>query len=238
MKMKWTLLIIGIIVIIVIGNFVYQSLTKKEEIISPKIEITMPEKALENKKIAMIVAFKDFRDEEYFVPKEILETAGAEVKTASNKMGRAIGADGGDVEIDLLVENLNLAEFDDLQRKSSHNSIQSISFFDAIVFIGGPGCLKYLDNENSYRVSRETVSQQKLIAAICISPVILAKAGILNGKRATVWSSPMDKSPIKILEKNGTIYQDEDIVVDGRIVTANGPAAAKKFGEAIIELLK
>ena len=91
MKMKWTLLIIGIIVIIVIGNFVYQSLTKKEEIISPKIEITMPEKALENKKIAMIVAFKDFRDEEYFVPKEILETAGAEVKTASNKMeiGRA-----------------------------------------------------------------------------------------------------------------------------------------------------
>jgi len=198
----------------------------------------MPNQNISDKKIAMIIAFKDFRDEEYFVPKEILEEAGAEIKTASNKKGEAIGADGGEVEIDLLVSELNPAEFDDLEPKSSHNSIQSISFFDAIVFIGGPGCLKYLDNENSYRVARETVSQQKLIAAICISPVILAKAGILNGKRATVWSSPMDKSPIKILEKNGTIYQDEDIVVDGRIVTANGPAAAKKFGEAIIELLK
>jgi len=198
----------------------------------------MPNQNISDKKIAMIIAFKDFRDEEYFVPKEILEEAGAEIKTASNKKGEAIGADGGEVEIDLLVSELNPAEFDDLEPKSSHNSIQSISFFDAIVFIGGPGCLKYLDNENSYRVAREAVSQQKLIAAICISPVILAKAGILNGKRATVWSSPMDKSPIKILEKNGTIYQDEDIVVDGRIVTANGPAAAKKFGEAIIELLK
>ena len=198
----------------------------------------MPNQNISDKKIAMIISFKDFRDEEYFVPKEILEEAGAEIKTASNKKGEAIGADGGEVEIALLVSELNPAEFDDLEPKSSHNSIQSISFFDAIVFIGGPGCLKYLDNENSYRVARETVSQQKLIAAICISPVILAKAGILNGKRATVWSSPMDKSPIKILEKNGTIYQDEDIVVDGRIVTANGPAAAKKFGEAIIELLK
>ena len=235
--MKWTLLIIGIIVIIVIGNFVYQSLTKKEEIISPKIEITMPEKALENKKIAMIVAFKDFRDEEYFVPKEILETAGAEIKTASNKMGRAIGADGGDVEIDLLVENLNLAEFDDLQRKSSHNSIQSISSFDAIVFIGGPGCLGNLDNENSYQVAKETVSQNKILASICISPIILAKAGVLKGKKATVWSSPMDRSPVKILEENGAIYQDELVVVDGKIITGNGPGAAKEFGEAIVEVL-
>ena len=219
MKMKWTLLIIGIIVIIVIGNFVYQSLTKKEEIISLKIEITMPEKALENKKIAMIVAFKDFRDEEYFVPKEILENAGAEIKTASNKMGRAIGADGGDVEIDLLVGNLNPAEF------------------DAIVFTGGPGCLENLDNENSYRVVRETVSQNKVLASICISPTILAKAGILEGKKATVWSSPMDREPVRILKENGAIYQDKPVVVDGKIITGNGPGAAREFGETIVEVL-
>jgi len=185
----------------------------------------------------MIVAFKDFRDEEYFVPKEILETAGAEVKTASNKMGRAIGADGGDVEIDLLVENLNLAEFDDLQRKSSHNSIQSISSFDAVIFIGGPGCLENLDNENSYKVAQETVSQNKILASICVSPVILAKAGVLSGKRATVWSSPLDRSPVKILEKNGAIYQDQSVVTDGKIITGNGPAAAKKFGQAIVKAL-
>jgi len=197
----------------------------------------MPEKTIENKKIAMIIAHRDFRDEEYFVPKEILEGAGAEVKTASNQMGRALGADGGEVEIDLLVKDLNPAEFDDLQRKSSHNSIQSISSFDAIVFIGGPGCLGNLDNENSYQVAKETVSQNKILASICISPIILAKAGVLKGKKATVWSSPMDRSPVKILEENGAIYQDELVVVDGKIITGNGPGAAEEFGEAIIRVL-
>ena len=179
----------------------------------------MPEKTIENKKIVMVIAFKDFRDEEYFVPKEILEGAGAEVKTASNQMGRALGADGGEVEIDLLVKDLNPADF------------------DVVVFIGGPGCLGNLDNENSYQVAKETVSQNKILASICISPIILAKAGVLKGKKATVWSSPMDRSPVKILEENGAIYQDELVVVDGKIITGNDPGAAKEFGEAIVEVL-
>jgi len=197
----------------------------------------MPEKTIENKKIVMVIAFQDFRDEEYFVSKEILEEAGAEVKTASNQMGRALGADGGEVEIDLLIKDLNPADLDDLQRKSSHNSIQSISSFDAVVFIGGPGCLENLDNENSYKVAKETVSQNKVLASICISSIILAKAGVLKGKKATVWSSPMDKGPVRILKENGVIYQDKPVVTDEKIITASGPAAAKEFGETIKGLL-
>jgi len=179
----------------------------------------MPEKTIENKKIVMIIAYRDFRDEEYFVPKEILEGAGAEVKTASTKMGQALGADGGEVKVNLLTYEVNMVEF------------------DGAVFIGGPGCLGNLDNENSYKVAKETVSQNKVLASICISPVILAKAGVLKGKKATVWSSPMDKSPVKILEENGAIYQDEPVVADGKIITGNGPGTAKEFGEKIIEVL-
>ena len=200
-----------IVIIFIVGFFVYQNLTKEE--------ISMPGKTIENKKIAIIVAFKDFRDEEYFVPKEILEGAGAEVKTASNKMGRALGADGGEVEIDLLVSEINPADF------------------DAIIFIGGPGCLENLDNENSYKVVQDTVSQNKVLASICISPTILAKAGVLQGKKATVWTSPMDKSAARILEDNGAIYQDKDVVVDGKIITGNGPGASREFGEKIVEVL-
>lgn len=217
--MKKTLLFIGIIVIIVIGVFGYQNLIKKEKEISPKEEL-MPEKVLENKKIAIILAFRDFRDVEYFLPKEILESMGAEIKTASNKKGTAIGADGGEVEIDLLVSQINPADF------------------DALVFVGGPGCLDNLDNEDSYRVARETVSQNKVLASICISPVILAKAGVLKGKKATVWSSLMDKGPVRILEENEAIYQDKSVVVEGKIITANGPAAAEEFAKAIIAALK
>jgi len=216
--MRRTLQIYGVIIIIIlVGVLVYQNLGKKLEVLPE--EKPMVEKTLDGKKIAMIIAFRDFRDEEYFVPKEILEAAGVEIKTASNKTGTAIGADGGDVKVDLLVSEINPADF------------------DAVVFIGGPGCLENLDNESSYRVAQETISQNRVLASICISPVILAKAGVLEGKKVTVWSSTMDKSPIKILEENGAIYEAKSIVRDGKIITANGPSAAKEFGKAIIEVL-
>jgi len=167
----------------------------------------------------MVIAFRDFRDAEYFTPKKILEEAGAEIKTASNKMGLALGTEGGDARIDLLIKDLKPAEF------------------DAIVFAGGPGCLDALDNEDSYRVAKEAVSQNKVLAAICISSVILAKAGVLSGKRATVWSSEADKQPIKILIENGATYIPRPVIADGKIITGNGPAAAKEFGEMIIGVL-
>ncbi|MFC1663632.1 DJ-1/PfpI family protein [Patescibacteria group bacterium] len=179
----------------------------------------MPEKALKRKLILMIIAFRDFRDEEYFIPKEILERAGAEIKTASNKFGKAIGVEGGETEIDFLISNVNPVDF------------------DALIFVGGSGCLSNLDNETSYSISRETILQDKVLASICISPVILAKAGVLKGKRATVWTSPMDKSAIKTLEENGAIYQNEPVVIDGKIITGEGPAAASQFGEKIIKAL-
>jgi len=169
-------------------------------------------------KVVMNIAFRDFRDAEYFVPKEILEKAGVEVKTASNKMGTAIGADGGDTPVDLLVSEINPAEF------------------DAVVFVGGPGCLDALDNEDSYRVVRETISQDKILAAICISPTILAKAGVLEGKRATCWTDPLG-SQARILKEHGAIFEKKPVVVDGKIITANGPKAAKEFGEVILNLL-
>lgn len=172
-----------------------------------------------NKRAVMIVSFRDFRDAEYFVPKEILENAGIEVKTASNKKGTAIGADGGDANVDLLVSEVNPSEF------------------DAVIFVGGPGALEALDNENSYRVAKETLANDKILAAICISPIILAKAGVLQGKKATVWFSTLDKSPIKVLENNGAIFQKENVTADGKIITANGPQAAKEFGAIILRLL-
>lgn len=170
-------------------------------------------------KIAMIIAFKDFRDEEYFTPRRIFDEAGAEVKVVSNQLGTAHGADGGDVEVDIKSSDLNVIDF------------------DAIVFIGGPGALTYLDNQDSYKVVKDVIAQNKILASICISPVILAKAGVLQGKKATVWTSPLDKSAAKILEENGAIYQDEDLVQDGMIMTGNGPEAAQEFANKIIENL-
>lgn len=173
----------------------------------------------QNKKIALVIAFRDFKDEEYFIPKEIFEEREVKVITASTERGVALGADGGEIKTDFLISELKPADF------------------DAVVFVGGPGALKYLDNEISYKIIKETESCGKILGAICISPVILAKAGVLLGKKATVWSSPLDREPIKILKENGAEYVNEDVVIDGKIITANGPSSASKFGENIIELL-
>lgn len=182
-----------------------------------KIKISIFNK--KNKKALMVIAFRDFKDEEYFIPKEILEKRGIEIKTVSTKLGTAIGVEGGETKVDYLLKEAD------------------INNFDALIFAGGPGCLKDLDNENSYRLVKEVVVQNKLLAAICISPVILAKAGVLKEKIATVWTSPFDKSAIKILEENGAKFVNENVVQDGRIITANGPTAAKEFGEKILKNL-
>ncbi len=178
------------------------------------------EKTLENKKIAMVISFRDFRDEEYFIPKDILAQAGVEISTVSTEKGIAIGTDGGEVKVDILLDDLRVSDF------------------DAVVFIGGQGVIRCLDNNKSYEIISQTLENGKILAAICISPIILANAGVLDGKKATVWSNPMDKSAVKILEEQGAIYQDELVVIDGKIITGNGPEAAEKFAQALTEILK
>jgi len=168
------------------------------------------------KKVAIIIAFKDFRDEEYFIPRHALEGAGAEIKVVSDELGMASGVDGGEIEVEIKLSDLNVSDF------------------DAVVFVGGPGALEHLDNEDSYRIVKDVIAQDKVLAAICISSTILAKAGVLQDKKATVWTSPLDKNPKKVLERGGAEYQDKDVVVDDKIITANGPRAAKEFGEAIL----
>jgi len=170
------------------------------------------------KKILMVVAFKDFRDEEYFIPKKVLE-AGFFIDTTSTQKGIAVGSQGSEAVIHIGIDEIN-----------SEN-------YKAIIFCGGPGMVNELENQDFHKLIKDFYQNNKVVAAICISPALLAKAGILGDKKATVWSSALDKSFIKILEENGAIYKDNPVVIDDKIVTANGPDAAEEFGKAIKELL-
>jgi len=172
------------------------------------------------KKVIFIIPSKGFRDEEYFIPKEILAQKGLGIETASDKKGIARGIDGGEVSIKIDVK--------DVREKN----------FDALVFVGGPDCLDCLDNENSYNLLREAHSKGKIIGAICISSVILARSGILKNKKATVWSSNLNREPVKTIKKEGVIFTDKSVVVDGGIITADGPDAAREFAETLAGFLK
>lgn len=170
------------------------------------------------KKALLIIAHNDFRDEEYFIPKQILENNGIKVKTASNERGIAIGRFGGEADVDFLLEEINVKDF------------------DAIVFIGGSGAKELLDNEISYNVAKQAANG-KILAAICIAPVILANAQVLNKKKCTVWSSDMDKSAVKIIKENGGEYIKKGLVIDQNIITGENADFAQDFGLAISKAL-
>ena len=168
----------------------------------------------------MIIAYRDFRDIEYFIPKQIFEAAGIEITTVSTDLGTAIGADGGDTEATTLISELNVADF------------------DALMFVGGPGMVKHLDDEIFHSLAQQALQADKILGAICIAPAMLAKAKVLENKKATVWSNSMDKKAVKTLKENEAIYQDKSVVVDNNIITGNGPDAAQEFAETLTEMVK
>jgi protease I len=166
------------------------------------------------KNAVMIIAPTNFRDEEYQEPRQIIENAGVNVIVASVKPGICYGTYGARAEAERSISDV------------------SASDFDAIIFVGGNGSSVYWDNSDAHRLCREAHQQGKILAAICIAPVTLARAGVLKGRRATVWSGEKDQ-----LSALGTEYTGADVEVDGKMITANGPHAAKRFGNKIVEML-
>jgi len=178
-------------------------------------------KNLEGKRVVLIIAQEGFQDKEFNNTKEVLEKEGASVSVASkNVFFPARGKFGLEVKPDIKIEGLKVDEF------------------DGIVFIGGPGATAYVNDDTAHQIARQAVEKGKVLGAICIAPEILAKAGVLENNKATVWSNALDKTPVDILKEGGAIYVDEPVVVSGKIVTANGPEAAGDFGRAIARLLK
>jgi len=162
----------------------------------------------------MLIAQKDFRDEELFDTKSVLEQNNIDVRVAAPALLVAIGKLGAKIEPDLSFAEIEPARF------------------NAIVLVGGPGAYDLIDNANVYELILKFHQAGKTVAAICIAPAILAKAGILFGKKATVHQSGVD-----YLREANALYTEADVERDGNIITANGPVAASLFGQAIVDQL-
>jgi protease I len=171
--------------------------------------------SLVGKSVLMIIASNNFRDEEYLHPREVLENEGAKITIASSTKKEATGMLGTKVVPDILIDEVDIDDY------------------DAVVFVGGSGANEYWENEKAHEIAKKAYEKSKVIGAICIAPVTLARAGLLKGKKATVYTSEIEN-----IKKEGAIYTGNSVEVDGKIVTGNGPTAAKEFGEKIAELLK
>lgn len=166
------------------------------------------------KTAVLVIAEKIFRDEEYQVPKDILSKAGVNVITASTTTGKAVGKLGLKVKPDILISQIDIDKL------------------DALIFIGGGGAEQYFHDPVAHRLAKEAVEKEKILGAICIAPVILANAGLLKDKKATVFPSGSEN-----LKKGGAIYMGGDVEIDGKLITGCGPEAATKFGEELVKML-
>jgi len=166
-------------------------------------------------KVLMIIAQNGFRDEEFFETKKILEENGFKVVVASKSTNLAFGMLGGAYKPDLPLKRVRLKGY------------------KAVVFVGGVGAKDYFNYAPALRIAKRAYKKRLVIGAICIAPVILAKAGILQGKKATVWYGEA-----QTLESFGAVYTGKEVQVDGRIVTANGPWAVKKFAQTLVQIIK
>jgi protease I len=169
------------------------------------------------KHVALVIAFRNFQAQEYERTKRELCHNGFSVTTVSTKTGLAKATDGSIAKVEKNIYKLKISDY------------------DAIILIGGQGAHSELDQESIYSVMRNAYNQGKVVGAICYSPRILAKAGLLKGKRATGWNE--DNKLEAIFRTYGVLHTSEPVVTDGRIITANGPKAAKQFGKAISNLL-
>lgn len=166
------------------------------------------------KKAVFIIAADKFQDDEFAQPKVVLENNGIKVTVASTTLSEITGMNGAKAKADILLDSVKVSDY------------------DAVVFIGGSGAVQYLDDPLAHSIAQEAIAQDKILGAICIAPQILANAGVLAGKNATVYPTEGEK-----IKSCGVNYTANPVEVDGKIITADGPKSAQAFGEELVRAL-
>ena len=164
---------------------------------------------------AAVIIADGSEEVEALTPVDVLRRAGAECVLFSVSGEYICGSHGIVVKADKLVEALRMEEF------------------DAIVIPGGmPGAKNIAANRTVKSAIAKAIEAGKIVASICASPaVVLAENGLLHAEKATCYPAPGFIAAI------GSRYVEEEVVLSGNFITANGPRAAMKFACEICDKL-
>ena len=140
---------------------------------------------------------------------DVLRRAGVEVVVAGLQPGAVVGAHDISIVPDMPLDDVNAGDF------------------DAIVLPGGqPGTDNLNADQRVHDLLKKCAAKDKLIGAICAAPIVLATAGLLNGKKVTCYPSYSGRL-------DGGIHDNSPVVCDGNIITSQGPGTAIPFGLAL-----
>jgi len=140
---------------------------------------------------------------------------------------------------DITVDMISITE--EKKVKGSHDIIvaadkvlselKEVDSYEGAVIPGGlPGATNLRDNETVIHTMKTLNKKDKLVAAICAGPIVLERAEVIEGRRIT--SYPGFEEELK-----GGIYVEENVVRDGNMITARGPALAVDFAIEIVDYL-
>ena len=165
-------------------------------------------------KLLIVIPPYDFNDKQLVIITSILLKAGAQVMIA-NSTGQPAKGERGSI----------------VTPNADFYHVSTIDF-NGIIFIGGVGSVAYDHNRRALQLAKEFYDAGKVVAAIGLSPTILANAHILNGKRAT--ARPTERDVI-----NGVgLYTGAPVESDGNIITALSTGFSQEFTETILKALK
>jgi protease I len=172
---------------------------------------------LKGKKVAILAADM-FERVELEEPRQALEDAGADVEVVSIHDGEIKGFDHFDpantVKVDHTVEE------------------RSASDYDALLIPGGVGNPDQLrGDENAVSFVREIHQAGKPMAVICHGPWVLVESGVVRGRRVTSW--PTLETDIR---NAGGDWVDQEVVVDGNIVTSRKPDDIPAFNREMLRI--
>jgi protease I len=173
---------------------------------------------LSGKTIAFLVATEGIEQVELTEPWAAVEQAGGTPKLLS--------VESGEVQAFNHLDEADTFPVDAVVGDADPTS------YDGLVLPGGvanPDALRTDDDAVAF--VREFVESDRPVAAICHAPWTLAEAGVLRGRRLTSWPSLQTD-----LRNAGAEWVDEEVVVDGCLVTSRKPDDLPAFNEAIVEL--
>ncbi len=164
---------------------------------------------------AAILVAQGFEEIELSTTFDVLVRSGVEVRLAGLKKGVIEGSRGLRVKVEKGLKDVKVEEI------------------DALILPGGsPGYLNLRRDEKVKELVKKANEFGRIVAAICGAPTVLADAGILAGKRCTVYPGLEGE-----LEKAGGKVSEEAVVRDGNIITSRGPGTALPFAAAVAEAL-
>lgn len=163
---------------------------------------------------ALIISADHFEDSELLVAYYRLLEAGIEVDIAAIRRGKINGKHGYQVDANKALKDINPDDY------------------ALLILPGGKAPAALRKEAAALRIAQAFFAASKPVAAICHGPQILITAGLLRGRRATCYHSVAQE-----MREAGALYEDCEVVVDGKLVTSRQPSDLPAFMRETIKLL-